>query len=472
MNDPLERLGPLPESRSGFRDIADRLDECERWDVPISLAALGDLAPPEHLSACAACREIYDGRRKAILWLDFLPESRALMPVRRASWIRSAVAAVALVLALSIFAVRPTTTPERARPIAQSVRFVEALTSPDEGPIVQAARRLGEGRLVEIRALGDYLRSQSASDRRYLAVRLLVHIGGPAAEEELLKTLPDAAVAAGLGDLKSRRAVPRLMDWLSRPDLRSAAARALGEIGDERAIPALLREGRLHAGILKFFGKAVLRYAIAHPEPALAALRDPLIDQVLLDHAGEQPDFREALLDVADEDLMIQALLRTELLEAALRRPVERLVPRLAARLPHPSAIRALARIGSEAAWSAILSRGCFSEALPDADALRLAQVVSRWAKDRDRAPLLARLVPVRPEYKDFFREALEVPAARGAACVAIGHLKDRSAIPKLIPLLKEDPEVSLTLRTVTGERFGLDRQAWWHWWHQVSRKL
>ncbi|HVR82778.1 MAG TPA: hypothetical protein VMU54_00615, partial [Planctomycetota bacterium] len=199
---------------------------------------------------------------------------------------------------------------------------------------------------------------------------------------------------------------------------------------------------------------------------------DPSVHRALLDHAARVPAFQASLLDAADEDLLVQALLRPELREAALTRPVEALVPRLAARLPRPEAVWVLARIGSEQAWSAILSAGSFNSALPQADPARLARVALHWAADRERGPLLARLLPARPEYADFFRAALAVPEARAAACAAIRQLKDREAVPKLIPLLREDREVTYTLHSVTGEQFGLDRQAWWRWWHEATRKL
>ncbi|MGW2960883.1 HEAT repeat domain-containing protein [Streptomyces sp. NPDC001220] len=83
------------------------------------------------------------------------------------------------------------------------------------------------------------------------AAEFLADIGGPTATDALLRCLQDpaeepllvAAVARCLGQVGARRAVPDLIAALRRDDRsspRAEAVRALGEIGDPRAVQPLL----------------------------------------------------------------------------------------------------------------------------------------------------------------------------------------------------------------------------------------
>lgn len=81
---------------------------------------------------------------------------------------------------------------------------------------------------------------------RAAAARALGSVGGEAALDALLTVEVESAyvrdaVATSLGVLGDGRAVPRLVEWLDDEPTRSDAADALGRIGDPVAVPPLAR---------------------------------------------------------------------------------------------------------------------------------------------------------------------------------------------------------------------------------------
>ena len=211
MNDEPENVGPLPDPRARFDDVARRLDECEGADVAVSLTALGEAEAPAHAGGCDACREILEERRAVVRHLDLLPKSRAhFRAPKRWSWIPAAAAALVAVALVPLFLPGPA-----------EVIVVEPEIALDEESIAVAASKIQT--LPEIRELGEFLRAAKGSDQRYRATRILVHIGGRAAEQELLRTDLDAFIIAALGEMRSRDAVPRLIQALENSSLRRPA---------------------------------------------------------------------------------------------------------------------------------------------------------------------------------------------------------------------------------------------------------
>ncbi len=106
---------------------------------------------------------------------------------------------------------------------------------------------------------------------------------GDKAIEPLMAALEDddpvtAEHAAGaLGNLKTARAVEALMAALERKGFPIyVGVWALGEIGDERAIPVLVRHlGHKDLGIAKYAVKALVKFGPRSIQASIAALDDP-----------------------------------------------------------------------------------------------------------------------------------------------------------------------------------------------------
>ena len=126
--------------------------------------------------------------------------------------------------------------------------LLELLEDKDEHFRASAAEALGE--LKDKRA-GDALfrHVRDFSEKvRLVAAEALVQIGDPRGFGSLLQLLEDSkrsciSASAALGRLKDKRATDALILHLgnSDRDVRSSAAKALCEIGDPKAIPALLK---------------------------------------------------------------------------------------------------------------------------------------------------------------------------------------------------------------------------------------
>lgn len=83
--------------------------------------------------------------------------------------------------------------------------------------------------------------------------------------------------AGALGALQAKEGVDALLEALARPDFRRyAAAWALGEIADARAIPALVRAlGDGDPETRKFAARSLVKFGPAASDALLAALTDP-----------------------------------------------------------------------------------------------------------------------------------------------------------------------------------------------------
>ncbi len=105
--------------------------------------------------------------------------------------------------------------------------------------------KAGQG---SVAALASFRQSSSKPDARAAAVFALYRIGGPQANEAVRAALKDddfqVRLSAGrcAGMSRDKDALPRLMEMArtDHPASRRQAIAALGQIGDERAIPALL----------------------------------------------------------------------------------------------------------------------------------------------------------------------------------------------------------------------------------------
>jgi HEAT repeat protein len=126
-----------------------------------------------------------------------------------------------------------------------------ALTSPDprrHNPAVAALIRRGPAVLPDLAVLAEDKDWQV----RMRVVRVASYIGGEAGAILVLARSRDAALkvreeaAMGLGLVKGPEAFPRLAELIAapEPDLRCAAARGLGTLGDVRGFDALLALNR------------------------------------------------------------------------------------------------------------------------------------------------------------------------------------------------------------------------------------
>jgi len=128
---------------------------------------------------------------------------------------------------------------------ADLTRFLE-----DKRPFVQdrALELLVAAGPAAIQSLAGVRQLSLSEDVRSKAVWGLFRIGTPEAENQVRAALHDAsfivriAAATAVGMAKDREAVERLMEMVKQdqPAARRQAATALGQIGDDRAIPALL----------------------------------------------------------------------------------------------------------------------------------------------------------------------------------------------------------------------------------------
>lgn len=174
----------------------------------------------------------------------------------------------------------------------------EDLLAASNKSLDEATRMLAFDRLVSLGATDmAYVTSVSADPdadarQRWVAIRALGKIGGPAARDQLLARLKDdmpairVAAASALGDLGDPLAVPPLILALDDPALlvRAASADALGLLADRRAVSALSdqlmdRDG-YHRGsslwVRKHYADALGRIGDRAALPALLmALDDP-----------------------------------------------------------------------------------------------------------------------------------------------------------------------------------------------------
>jgi putative membrane-bound dehydrogenase-like protein len=279
-------------------------------------------------------------------------------------------------------------------------------------------------------ALGDIALKDLSLEVRRNIVWTLARIDAPAAREQVRRLLSDVdetVVQAAIhtaGLRRDRMAVSRLMELLEAPSMhnRRAAAEALGRIGDNAAVPALLAASgqpadrvlehsltyaliqiadleRSKAG-LNTKNNHVLRAAMVALDQRKSSALDPRFVAGLLDSsdpiiketaswiAGRHTEWAGALAGALDQRLVRVDLSTTE--RAELERQLGRFAQSaavqdlLAARLRDPSAPLAARRSSLQAmAWSGLNEK----------------QVPARWltalASVLDGSPSHADLVPV-----------------------------------------------------------------------------
>ena len=112
----------------------------------------------------------------------------------------------------------------------------------------RALELLVEAGAATVPSLAGIRQHSSSEEVRSQAVWGLFRIGAPEAETQVRAALRDAsltvriAAATAVGMARDREAVGRLMEMVQQdqPAARRQAATALGQIGDDRAIPALI----------------------------------------------------------------------------------------------------------------------------------------------------------------------------------------------------------------------------------------
>jgi len=236
---------------------------------------------------------------------------------------------------------------ERVRLLLQDERLIPVLAQVSRGSGPQVRSRLRET-LSALEADATLLAGiveHSGSEARAAAVELLGDLGEPGVLPLLRQALADPAgvvrirAAEALGRLKDHEAVPGLCAALQyAPELRNAAARALGEIGDTGAVEALIQllrsagpTGTLQCrlGVLGALGRIKDAAAI----PALcAALHD--------ENPAIQDSAAQALGEIGGSEVV-------SALAEALSFPDEQVALRAAmalGRIRHPSALQALSK--------------------------------------------------------------------------------------------------------------------------------
>jgi HEAT repeat protein len=307
------------------------------------------------------------------------------------------------------------------------------------------------------------------ADQVMFAIQTLDLIGSPASISPLLPMLGHPAsnvaqvAAEALGRLKARSAVPSLIALLSGDLwLQLAAIEALGSIADDRAVTPLLQlfpEGMLAEPVagaleriaapeaagdlaavlgrpeLRALWPATLRALAAslerHPDPA--ALLRPLTRHL---ESGELADFLGHILVPVDEAGASQSIGRHD-----DRRHHRGGAPeqRAAATLAIASGagelaalVMALAVDPDWSAWAAPVAERHSSALAP------LAAALLSHTGTSVRIGAL-RILPVSllslPSLTAFLRDT--APEVRSAACLALGRLGDRTAIPLLIDHLR-----------------------------------
>ena len=134
--------------------------------------------------------------------------------------------------------------------------------------------------------------------RRWVAIRVIGHVGGDAAESTLTTLLADpqpairAAAVGALGETGKRAHTARVVALLEDPavTVRAEAATALGKIGDPAAVPALSKAIDARASYHRDASLWVRRHyvmalgAIGHKDAVPALLRalddaDPVVSE-------------------------------------------------------------------------------------------------------------------------------------------------------------------------------------------------
>ncbi len=158
-------------------------------------------------------------------------------------------------------------------PPAMVVKYLE-----DPRPFVRdrAVESLVDGGAASVGAVSKALLQSTSADTRTMAVFALYRIGTPEALASVRTGLNDAnqqvriAAARSVGLALDSQAVGRLIELVGRKDepaVRRQAATALGQIGDQQAIPALLAAADSTAD--RFIRHAIIYSLVSMDQPDL-----------------------------------------------------------------------------------------------------------------------------------------------------------------------------------------------------------
>lgn len=305
--------------------------------------------------------------------------------------------------------------------------------------------------------------------------------GGPAtrAIPELIAALGDretearAGAAFALGQIRDPRAAGPLIQTLSDGDafVRACAAWALGQIKDVRAVEPLIGALRDHNKWVRGLAAQALESMDSKWARSDAAKRAvPGFVTALRDNDEAMRVFAALLLGNLKDERAVEPLIAVlnspdaELREAAAGALGDignaRAVESLTAALKDPqrsvrrAAARALGQIKDARVVEPLIA------ALKDADSGVRSNAARGLAEAKDpRAvePLVAAL-----------RDRDEL--VRMIVAEALGKIGDRRAVEPLVVALKDESEVvrrraAKALRTITGERFEANYEAWKRWW-------
>lgn len=261
----------------------------------------------------------------------------------------------------------------------------------------------------------------------------------------LLTLLQDAdpltreAAAAGLGDLRDAHAIDALLIRLGDADsyVKAQALRALGQIGDVRVFDDVKR---LYDTAKE---PAVKIAAIA----ALGDLKDPRAVDILLQAylAGKRGE-RDVRYAQALARLGLPAI--PSLVQVLLKNPNDTLeISLLLKEFGEPAVDALIKALDSQYAQ---IRRQC---------AVGLA-----WQGNAKAIPVILPLL-----------QDLDA-RVRSAAAFALGNLKAAGAVHPLLALLADEQDngvrfqIMLALRSLTGQKFEQDRDAWLKWGNETPR--
>ena len=323
----------------------------------------------------------------------------------------------------------------------------------DDDPVVRRRAAKALGQIGAERAVGPLI--AALADKDPSIRRGAIEALGTILEVPQLVDLASEAKsvrqsgARALGQLGDKRAVEPLIATLRDrdPSVRLRAAEALGQLGDKRAVEALIvatirnRDPSVRRRAADALGKLKAEQSV---EPLINALQDddPVVRLQAAEALGRLKDERavEPLINALQDDDPAMRLQAAEAL-GRLRdeRAVEPLIDALQDKNPsvRQSGARALGQLGDKRAVEALIT------ALADEDPsvrLRAAEALGQLGDKRAVEALIASL-----------RDA--DPIVRRRAAEALGQLGDKRAAETLIAALgDEDPSVRLRAAAALGQ--------------------
>ncbi len=317
-------------------------------------------------------------------------------------------------------------------PVSPAVRrCIENLESPNPRQRSQAAGELGEGHAVEaVPALIHALNEDVNTYVRTAAAEALGHIGDPQAIFPLVDAMRDSssfvrrAAAIALGQLEAKEAQVALIHALDDPNLyvRRAAINAIGKLGINDLGKVLLsRLDTSDPRMRRTIITALRRLKTRDAIPVMVKMLEGYMNEP---GPRDLPVVKTLVIALGD----LRAKEAVSVLMAAVRGYVG----------ARSLAAASLGQIGDRQACAVLV------EALGDpSSSLRLAALRS-----------LGRLScsGTAPVVREFLTSV--DPRLRRVAAITLGHLRDRDSIPQLITMAREDP--SPLVRPVAVEALGL----------------